>query len=194
MNLKRCFIDIETSGLDIYHNGILQIAGIIEIDYKVVNTFNFNCQLFPDQVADEEALKVNRYTAAQILSFDSPYDTLVKLLRIFDTYVDKYNKYDKFSFIGYNSSTFDMPWMRVFFKNCNHKYFGSYFWNPSIDVMYNASSKLESVRNSLPNFKLETVAKFFIYGIKEDETHDAAYDIELTRKLFYELENYKLKG
>lgn len=183
--MKRCFIDLETSGTDKELHGIIQIAGIVDINNEVSEKFNFNCNLFDHQEYTEDALKVNRYTVAQIESFDSPYYILVALLNVLDKYVDKYDSKDKYSFIGYNCSNFDMPWLRKFFENCSHKFFGSYFWFPSIDVMYMASNFLENKRNKVKNFQLSTVAECLGIEVKQGETHDAMYDIELTRKMYY---------
>lgn len=183
--MKRCFIDLETSGTDIDKHGIFQIAGIVDINTEVVEIFNFESKLFDFQEIDGEALKVNRYTAAKVETFDSPELILTRLLHVFDKYINKYDTKDKFSFIGYNCSQFDMPWLYRFFKNCGHQYFGSYFWNPSIDVMYMASNFLENRRNQIKNFKLATVAESLGIEVKQDKTHDAMYDIELTRKMYY---------
>lgn len=45
------------------------------------------------------------------------------------------------------------------------------------------------VRNDMENFKLMTVAKTMGIEIDENKLHDATYDIELTRDIFYKIIN-----
>ena len=64
------------------------------------------------------------------------------------------------------------------------KYFGSYFWSNSIDVMVLATLRLLGVRPTMENFKLMTVAKTVGVQIDESKLHDAMYDIYLTREIY----------
>ncbi|OPZ77962.1 MAG: exonuclease I [Alphaproteobacteria bacterium ADurb.Bin438] len=107
-------------------------------------------------------------------------------------YVYKWDKTDKFQFIGYNSR-FDEDFLRQFFinnaDNDKDKMYGNgygcYFYTPSLDVMQMAALKLMDNRKDLINFKLETVCNYF--GITEENWHDAKADIRATKKLFKEL-------
>lgn len=67
------------------------------------------------------------------------------------------------------------------------KYFNSWFWIDTIDVMVLASNKFAKERHKFTDFKLSTVAQKL--GIEFDETklHDALYDIELTKKVYEKL-------
>lgn len=46
---------------------------------------------------------------------------------------------------------------------------------------------LMGVRNDMENFKLMTVARTMGIEIDENKLHDATYDIELTRDIFYRI-------
>lgn len=48
---------------------------------------------------------------------------------------------------------------------------------------------LMGVRNDMENFKLMTVARTMGIEIDENKLHDATYDIELTRDIFYKIIN-----
>lgn len=185
--MKYCFIDVETGGLDPGDCALLQISGIIyvfEKDRKEEETFNFHIKPFDSDQVDPKALAVNNLTLEQINEFESPRTVHHKLCSLLRKYVDPYDKTDKYHFVGYNSHAFDMPFMREFWTKCRDKFFGSYFWYPSIDVMLIAAHYLKLKRPYMKDFKLMTVAERL--GIQVDKTklHDALYDIELTRDVY----------
>ena len=39
--MKNLWIDLETTGLDVKKHGVVQIAGIVEIDGEIQESFNF---------------------------------------------------------------------------------------------------------------------------------------------------------
>jgi len=98
-------------------------------------------------------------------------------------YVDPYDKTDKFNFIAYNAN-FDNQRIRDFFDKIGDKYFGSWFYYPYLDVMTMAAVALVLERRNMPNFKLNTVAKKLGIQVDDAKTHDAMYDIYLTRAIF----------
>ena len=182
------FIDVETTGLDPKVNGIIQIAGMIEIEGKIVKTFNLDCNVFPDDVITDKALKVNKKTRDQIALYADPIDVFKTLLIIMEKYVSRYNPQEKFHFIGYNAP-FDMDFMREWFRKLGDQYFGSWFHFPDIDVMRLAAQHMKNVRSTMPNFRLATVAEKLGIEIDTEATHDALYDIVLTQKVYYHVIN-----
>lgn len=52
-----------------------------------------------------------------------------------------------------------------------------------------ANNATMGARNDMENFKLMTVAKTMGIEIDENKLHDATYDIELTRDIFYKIIN-----
>lgn len=185
--MKYFYVDVETSGLDPFRHAILQIAAIIEKDDKKEETFKATVAPFPNDILDPVALNVGGFTEEQIKGFKEPKEVYLDLKDLLNKYVDPYNKQDKFFFVGYNSNSFDMPFVRRLFEKNNDSYFGSYFFYPSIDVMILAAEALKKKRKVMPNFKLETVAKEI--GVEFDKTklHDALYDIEVTREVYKRL-------
>ncbi len=100
-----------------------------------------------------------------------------------DGFVDRYDKNDKFYFVGYNAK-FDADHLRAWFQKNKDDYFGSWFWNPPLDVMSFAAFGLMRRRASLRNFQLLTVAEALGIATDKDNAHDALYDVELTRNVF----------
>ena len=181
-----CFIDVETGGRDPGTCALLQIAGIIESDTEGIEdeTFNFNIKPFDGDKVDPEALAVNNLTEEEIHGFESPESVHRNLQNLFRKLVDPYDKRDKMFFVGYNSHAFDMPFMREFFRKCRDKYFGSWFFYPSIDVMLLAAHHLRDKRKWMPDFKLMTVADRLGIEVDKSKLHDALYDIEITREVY----------
>lgn len=182
--MKAIFYDLETTGVKFWKNSIHQLSGIIEIDGKVEKTFNIKMQPYPDAIIEDEALAIGGITRDDLktyIPFGNAYREFVKEITPF---VDKFDKKDKFHLIGYNNASFDNQFLRAFFVQNKDNYFGSWFWSDSIDVMVLASNYLKYKRSELENFKLATVAKFLGIEVDERQTHDALYDIQLTKSIY----------
>lgn len=182
-----CFIDVETGGFDPEGCALLQIGGIIEYTESgklKEMSFNYHIKPFDSDQVDPKALAVNNLTKEQIERFASPITVYKKILNLWGNYVDCYDKRDKMFFIGYNSHSFDMPFVREFFKKCGDKFFGSWFHYPSIDVMILAAEYLKDKRRWMPDFKLMTVADRLGIEVDKSKLHDAFYDIEITREVY----------
>ena len=98
--------------------------------------------------------------------------------------MDKFNKKDKFFLVGYNNAAFDNQFLRGFFLQNADKYFGSWFWANTLDVMVLATDYLMDIRPDMENFKLSTVAETLGVQVDGDSLHNALYDIELTKAVF----------
>lgn len=181
--MKLLWFDAETSGLDAVRNDILTLSGIIEIDGKIKETFDFKVQPFDYNNLDDEALKINGLTLEQIKTFEEPKKVHRKLVAILSKYVNRYNKFDKFQPSGYNV-VFDVNFLGEFFKKCGDKYFGSWVDYHKLDVatlvqIFHLKNKL-----NLPNYKLVTACESLDIKIN---AHNSMSDIEATRELFYKL-------
>ena len=182
---KLCFIDTETTGTDPKTNAIIQLAGIICKDDIEVATFNFHIAPFEKDMVDDKALAVSGITREQLVTFEMPHIIHQQFSEILGQHVDKFNRQDKFFFIGYNAR-FDADFVRSWFEKCGDQYFGSWFYFPPIDVMNLAIVKLMDRRAAMKDFKLATVSETL--GLKpEGDLHDAMTDIRLTRQLFNKL-------
>lgn len=184
---KKIYIDLETTGVDHRIHGIIQIAGIIEIDDKVVKEFDLQCNVNYGVEFDPEALVITGKTIDDISAYDPPEEVYKVFCKIMKEFVNPYDKTDKFAFIGYNAS-FDMSFLREWFTKNGDKYgIGSWCWFPYIDIMTLAYHFLIEQRPSMENFKLATVADHFGIEMDESELHDALYDIRLARRIYRNL-------
>lgn len=196
---KILWFDTETTGVNPVKNGIIQIAGIVEVGGVVREEFNLTCKPHQRDIVEDEALKVHGMSYKQIMSFADPTVTYFQLLRIFDRYIDKYDPKDKFINGGKNIQ-FDKNMLHNFFmKNgtpapkagCQgDPYLFSYLSPSDLDAQHLAC-QLEMYRNEkiFPDHKLQTMCD--ILGVELTGAHDAMADIHATRevtlKMFYEI-------
>lgn len=184
---KIIYLDLETTGLSPETHGIIQIGGEIEIGGETKEKFNFLVKPFKGQLISKEALEINKRTMAEIAAFEEPESIFRRFKNLLEKYIMPYDKSDKFFMVGYNCHSFDSQFLREFFVRNNSKYYGSYFWNPSIDVMLLAVAKLAHKRYEMENLKLMTVARHLGIEVDEEKLHDAEYDIFLTKAIFKEV-------
>ena len=184
--MKLIFIDVETTGIPCPESGLVQLAGVIEIDGEEKERFDFRMRPFPNDKISDEALSVNGITREELEKFTDPDAVFKGLITLVDEYVDRYDRSDKFHIVGYNAQ-FDTNHLRAWFEKNGERYFGSWFWHPSLDVMGFAAIALMRRRATLPDFRLATVAKALGLEVDEEMTHDGLYDAELARDAFHVL-------
>ena len=185
--MKLLFFDIETTGVKFWKNGIHQISGQIIIDEFYQESFDFKVCPVEGCIFEKEALEVGNVTIEQIKAYPPMKEVYLQIIEMLSKYVDKFDKKDKFFLVGYNNASFDNQFLRAWFVQNGDKYFGSWFWSSSIDIMVLASQKLMNERPEMENFQLKTVAKQLGIEIDESKLHDASYDIELTKDIYYKL-------
>lgn len=191
MHIKRFYNDLETTGVDSSRNGIIQFSAIVTIDGEKVDSLTIKMQPFPDDEIDEGALEANGVSREGLFSEDrlTPDDAYREIIAFLAKHVDKFNRSDKFFWIGYNAD-FDARFTRRFFEKMGDNYFGSWFFMPILCVMVLAGYLLMKQRQKLKDFKLKTVYGF-LYPAElaefekqaqsgEDPWHDALFDIERT--------------
>lgn len=124
--------------------------------------------------------RVNGKVRKKIEIKEDIYKNLVKFL---DSVIDRFNTNDKAYFIAYNAK-FDNDFIRQLFLKNNNKFYGSYFYNPVIDIMQIVAYKfmLKDIRPE--NFKLGTICKYFKIKVEDDKLHSAIYDIEKTKEVY----------
>ena len=181
-------------------HGLFMIGGIIRIDGHVREKFRICCDVFAEDEFSPDATAKHGYTSEMIRGFQDPYDAYQQLIGFLSKHVDKYDKADKFHFIGYGAE-YDNKFLRRFFESNGDEYFGSWFWHPWIDVMSLAAEFLKAIRHKMPNFQLETVAKQMgvditkvleVLIIKDGKPHDALFDAGLTMLTYDTLTKAKI--
>lgn len=182
---KIFYFDVETTGLSPVKNSIHQLAGIIEIDGQVTDEFNIKMQpVEMDQLPEDYVTPVGGITKADFRTYGTQEEGYKLLMSKLNTSIDRFDRQDKFFISGYNCQNFDMNFLRKLFDNHQNSFIPAYFWSSSLDVMVLAANALIETRKTMPNFKLETVAKQFGIEIQGKGFHDAMSDIRATREIY----------
>lgn len=183
---KIIFIDTETGGVNPEKAALIQLSGIIRIDKKDVEKFNFFIKPFENSEVNEKALEVQGRTLEELKTdkYVEEKEVYKQFINLLDKYIDKYDKSDKFIVAGYNVR-FDVDILKAFFQRHGNNFLFSYLDSSMLDPLY--SIRLLQIAEVLPvleNNKLETWCKHF--GI-ELKAHDSLEDIEATKKLIGKL-------
>ncbi len=133
---------------------------------------------------EEEARGVAGVTHEDLRGYPDYKKGYKRLISILSKYCNTYDKADKIKLVGFNNRHFDDDFFRKFFLFNDDKYFGSWFWSDSLDVMVLASEYLEDLRSEMSSFKLFRVAKTLGLEVDKKKLHDAGYDVELTREIY----------
>lgn len=183
---KIIFIDTETGGVNPEKAALIQLSGIIRIDKKDVEKFNFFIKPFENSEVNEKALEVQGRTLEELKTdkYVEEKEVYKQFIKLLDKYIDKYDRTDKFIVAGYNVR-FDVDVLKAFFQRHGNNFLFSYLDSSMLDPLY--SIRLLQIAEVLPvleNNKLETWCKHF--GI-ELKAHDSLEDIEATKKLIGKL-------
>lgn len=184
MSIVKIFYDTETTGENPNKHSLHQVAGLIEVDEEVVETFNIYSRPHPKAILEPEALEVCKVTEEQLVSYPHMKDAKNKFCQILAKYINKFDKKNKAFLVGFNNRGFDDRFLRMWFTLCDDPYFGSWFWADSRDTLVLASEYLENRRMNMPNFQLHTVAETLGIVVDESKLHDALYDVSLTRQIY----------
>ena len=182
---KVLWLDLETTGLNPIINGIAQVACLVEVGGEIVDSLYipYIRPMKYDKI-EPQALQVNGITMNQLETGEEPraaYSTIVKL---FDKYIDKFDKMDKFVLAGYFAKI-DSDFMRQFFFKNGNKFFGSYFHGALLEVSTLLAVALcEEFLPVMPNNKLDTLCKELNVEI---QAHEALSDIKATRECYNKL-------
>ena len=177
--MKIFWFDCETSGVDPVKNGILTLDYKVEIDGEVKASGKILNNPV-GSIIEDGALQVNGLKREQIATFDLPEVNYKKISGVFNQFVDRYDKADKFYAGGYNVG-FDVNFLRQLFVDNGDKYFGSYFFFSYIDpsAMIPFLRYLGMYKDFPVRQRLCDVAEYF--GVlNKDQLHESAADIQMT--------------
>lgn len=187
MSLKLLFFDTETTGLRYWKDGIHQISGCIDIDGEIKETFDFKVQPNPKAEISDEALAIAKVTREQIANYPPMETVFSEFIKMLGKYVNKNDETDNFYLVGFNNSSFDNNMLRAWFKQNGGEKYSSWFWSNCFDVFVMATPYILNQRPKMKSCNLFNVAKALGIEVNEKKLHDAFYDNEITRAIFYKL-------
>lgn len=180
----KLFYDVETTGTNYMKHSVIDLAGIIEVNDSIAETFEFQVKPHPKAKIEPEALSVNKTTVEEIMQYPNMMDVYKELTKILDNYVDKFDTTQKIFLVGFRNASFDDFFLRMFFELCGDKYFNSYFHSGSIDVSCLAAEYLQHRIHHMKSFKLKRVALELGLALQTDKLHSSLYDSTITRSIY----------
>jgi DNA polymerase-3 subunit epsilon len=189
--MKVLWIDTETTGLEPGKHGIVQLAMIIEIDHQVAEEQTFAMNPVGKE-RSPEAMAIHGITEETLATYEPATEVKPKIAALWNKYVSKYDRADKFTVGGYNVD-FDVNHLEALWKECGDTYFRSYIGPGSIDP-FKALPLLEyaGLIDHLPSKKLADVA--LALGVELSDAHDAASDIRATREIAHKIVDLMRRG
>lgn len=184
-NVKRLFLDVETTGLSPVKNGIIEIAMIMDINGKS-HEYTFKCRPLECDQVTACALKVTGVSLEQINEWTDPKEVKATVCKILSNAVNTFDNKDKFFLYAYNSP-FDAQFLRNWFTKQGDPFYGSYFFHPDICIMRMAMELLIEERSTMENFALKTVATHVLGSPENTDWHNPLTDVRIARKLYYYL-------
>lgn len=181
--MKLLFFDVETTGLNHATCAIHQLSGLVVVNGEKKESFNYLIKPHEGAEISEDALNVSGLNKSIISLHPSGQEQYAAFVRLLSRYINRYDKTDKFYLVGFNSRSFDEPFLRAFF-NRHDGYYGSYFWQVGFDVMVLSAEHLKHDLPTMPNFKLATVATQLGIAVDKSRLHDAMYDVDLTYSIY----------
>lgn len=191
---KQLWLDLETTGTNENIHGIVEIACILEVNGKEVDSFHSYVRPREGVQYDPIAMAVNRHAISDLQDFEPETSVFARFLERCNEWVDRYNKRDKMIISGFNCA-FDMRHLEAWFLRNNEQWFGNYFWRDVIDLRSFTAWILRDHRPDMIDGKLMTVAgeiltkAQMLEALGGGEAHGADVDIRVTKDTFYNIVN-----
>ena len=182
--ITKIFYDTETTGVNYKKHSMHQLAGLVEVDDEIVESFNFKMRPHPKAEITPEALRICGVTEEELQAYPPAAVAHRDFKTLLARYVDKYNKASKAYLVGFNNRFFDDQVLRKHFELQEDAFFNAWFWGDTLDALVLASEYLIDRRTSMSSFKLHRVAITLGLEVDKSKTHDAFYDVNLTRQIY----------
>jgi len=189
--MRRMWIDVETTGLSPFKNGVVQLAILVEDKKtKVVDKLELTMRPFEGWEYDPKALEINGRSKTEIMNYQAEQKAFTKILKFLSKQFGKDKT--KFSFSGYNSP-FDMKFIQALFRRNTDLRFDFYFNYYDVDTYALVKIlNLEGIFDGKTCKKLGAICNTMGVEFK-GKAHDAMVDIKATRKLHKKIVKKYLK-
>ena len=192
--MKFLWVDMETTGLN-ENAEPLQISGFITETLlgDKLETFNFFVKPSSLDLIEKGATAIHGITKERASEFGSNQDAILELRDL----LEKRNpitrkkwhkvKQDKYIIVGYNVG-FDMGFLMEWFAKYSKNSFWQYFCGYTYDIYPRAVKHWVEGDFQSDDLKLPTLVNKL--GLGSGNSHDAEFDIDVTRQLLFKLNQF----
>lgn len=185
---KILFIDLETTGTNCEHHGIHQIGAIMDIDGKEAAAFSKNVKPHTGAKVDPQALAVSGTSWPMIKDYPTMPYVFEEFVQMISMFADPAGQ-ERIYIAGYNSQALEGPFLREWYKqNGAAQLFGSHFHSSTLDIMTLCAKHYMEKGISPVSYSLQNMARITGVVYEAGKLHNALYDAQLARKLYYKLE------
>lgn len=184
---KILFIDTMTTGMNQSQCCIYRLGGIITEDGA--ERQRFELRMCPPRGAKifENSLYITGETKGGLLRYPDEKTVLDDFIRIISKYVNLRNPLDKIYIAGFNVASFDIAFLREWFRRNGNETFRNYFHMQTIDLMSIAAYHLMDERNRMDDFHLETVARYLGVPFEGGRSYDCLANAKLCLDIYRKL-------
>lgn len=160
---KILFLDTLTTGMNPERCAIYRLGGVFCEDtpdgIEEKKRFELFVRPFETARISENSLWTGGVTRSHLIYFPEQSEAFKDFIRLTDERVNIRNSRDKIYIAGFNTSSFDVPFLvNWFIKNGDNR-FRDRFYVQTLDIMSLAAFALIEERQGMPDFHLETAAK-----------------------------------
>lgn len=185
---KILFIDTLTTGMNSERCSIYRIGGIYTEDCVEAKRFEFRMRPFSNARIAEQSLWISGEDRSSLLVYKSEANAFKDFVAFLDSIVDLRNPRDKAYIAGFNVAGFDVPFLREWFRRNGNERFRDYFYVQTIDTMCLATVMLLNSRRDMPDFHLETAARFMEVEVKATERYDCITNAKTSLDMYRKFE------
>lgn len=177
------WVDVETTGLDKHRNGIIQLAGMVEVDGDVDATFDL--RMNPEAEFDPTSQEIHGISEEQIAEYPSKEETFERFKSLLLRYVRPEDPATRLYPGGYNVR-FDLGFIDTWFRGQGEGGLSLYLQRERIDPSMMMKSFQDYLgKGRMPSWSLRSVATQM--GLSYGVRHDAFEDIDLTRSIHHRI-------
>lgn len=191
---KILFIDTVTTGMNPERCGIYRIGGIFTEDLVEKLRFELRMRPFRNARISDTSLWICGESRASLLAYTDENRAFTDFVAHLDERVNLRNPYDKLYIAGFNAASFDVPFLREWFHRNGNNRFRDYFHVQTLDLMSLAAFALIDERPTMPDFHLETAARFLGVTVSHTDKYDCVGNARTCLDMYCELRNrfYKI--
>lgn len=186
---KIIFIDTLTTGMNPERCSIYRLGGICTENGTETIRFEFRMRPFNNARISEQSLWIAGESRSSLLVYKSEADAFKDFTAFLDTIIDIRNPRDKAYLAGFNAPAFDVPFLKEWFHRNGNERFRDYFYVQSIDTMCLATVTLMNYRSNMPDFHLETAARFMEVTPSVSERYDCILNAKTSLDIYRKFES-----
>lgn len=160
---KILFIDTLTTGPFPSKCGIYAIGGSVcedtQTETRELKRFEFRMRPFEDARIIDKSLWLGGMTRSQLIYFKKEAEVLEDFVKMLSDVVKVSDPADKIFLCGFNTSAFDMPFLKEWFDRNENRNFRNVFHMQSIDLLSVSAYALMEERTAMKEFNLDSVAR-----------------------------------